>query len=180
MLDAMRRVAAVLRDAEIPFALAGSIAVYAWGGADTDHDVDFLIRQADADRALDLLVENGFRGERPPEGWLYKAFDENGSMIDLIYRPAAGPVDDAMLARAEPVSVHAIVMPAMTPTDVLVGKLHALDEHRLDLAPPLELARSLRERIDWAEVRRQTAGSPFAAGFLTVASELGLPTESAE
>ena len=41
MLEAMRNAAAALRDAEIPFALAGSVGIYARGGADTRHDVDF-------------------------------------------------------------------------------------------------------------------------------------------
>src|SRR5947209_5852809 len=94
MLETMRRAAAVLRDAEIPFALAGSVAIYARGGADTRHDVDFLVKPDDADRALEALGAAGFRPERPPEGWLFKAFDANGVMVDLIFRPAGGEVDD--------------------------------------------------------------------------------------
>src|SRR5438477_9082998 len=153
MLQAMRRAAAVLRDAEIPFALAGSVAIYARGGADTRHDVDFLVKPADAERALDALTKEGFRPERPPEGWLYKAFDPSGVMVDLIFRPAGGEVNDELLGRAEPVEVYAISVPALPVTDVLAGKLLALREHDLDLGPALEIARSLREQIDWDELR---------------------------
>src|SRR5581483_10334971 len=82
LLTAMRKAAGALRDAEIRFVLAGSIAVYAHGGPDTDHDVDFLIKPEDADRALEALSEVGFRVHKPPEGWLYKALDPKGALID--------------------------------------------------------------------------------------------------
>src|SRR5581483_2386062 len=174
MLEAMRNAAAALRDAGIPFALAGSVAIYARGGADTRHDVDFLVRPQDAERALDVLTQRGFRPERPPEGWLYKAYDPNGIMIDLIFGPVSGTVDDELLARAEPVEVHAITVPALPVTDILAGKLLALREHYLDLAPALEIARSVREQIDWPELRRRTNGSPYAKAFFAVVEELGL------
>jgi len=177
MLEAMRSAAAVLRDAEIPFALAGSVAIYARGGADTRHDVDFLVKPEDAERALEALAERGFRPERPPEGWLYKAYDPKGVMIDLIFGPVSGDVDDELLARAEPVEVHAITVPVLPVTDVLAGKLLALREHYLDIAPAVEIARSVREQIDWAELRRRTNGSPYAKAFFAVIEELGLDAE---
>ena len=52
LLTAMKRAAAALRDHQLEFALAGGLAVYARGGPETDHDVDFLIRKDDAERAL--------------------------------------------------------------------------------------------------------------------------------
>ena len=174
MLVAMRDAAAALRDAEIPFALAGSVAIYARGGADTRHDVDFLVKPEDAERALEVLEERGFRSEKPPEGWLYKAFDTNGVMVDLIFRPATGDVDDELLARAEPVEVYAIVVPALPVTDILTGKLLALREHNLDLGPCLEIARSLREQIDWDKLRSRTEHSPYAQAFFAVVDGLNL------
>jgi hypothetical protein len=36
----------------------------------------------------------------------------------------------------------------------------------------LELARSLREQIDWAAVRKRTDSSPFARAFFTLIEEL--------
>jgi hypothetical protein len=36
----------------------------------------------------------------------------------------------------------------------------------------LELARSLREQIDWDEVRGRTAHSPFGKAFFTLIDEL--------
>src|SRR5205085_12667441 len=75
LLSAMKHAAAVLRDHDVPFALAGGLAIYAQGGPETEHDVDFVLNQSDAERALELLGEAGFRCERPPEAWLYKVYD---------------------------------------------------------------------------------------------------------
>ena len=144
------------------------IAVYAWGGPDTDHDVDFMLKPEDADRALEVLEAAGFEAERPPEGWLYKAHDPTGAMIDLIFKPAFGPVGDELLARAEPVEVHAIQVRAVTPTDILASKLLALREHNVDYESVLEIARSLREQVDWAHVRAATESSPFARAFFVM------------
>jgi predicted nucleotidyltransferase len=174
LLSAMRKAAGALRDAHIRFALAGSIAVYAHGGPDTDHDVDFLVKPEDADRALEALAEAGFRVHRPAEGWLYKALDPKGALIDVIFEPTTGPVTDELLSRAELVEVHAIHVPVLSPTDVLASKLLTLREHNLDFAPMLEIARSLREQIDWDDLRRRTNGSAYAKPFFTLVEELGL------
>jgi len=174
LLEAMRQAAGALRDAEIRFALGGSVAVYAYGGPDTDHDVDFLVKPEDADRALEALGRAGFRVHKPAEGWLYKALDPKGALIDVIFEPATGPVTDELLSRAEVVEVYAIHVPVLPPTEVLASKLMALREHNLDFAPMLEIARSLREQIDWDDLRRRTETSAYAKPFFTLVEELGL------
>ena len=175
LLTAMKHAAAVLRDAEIPFALAGGLAVYARGGPPTEHDVDFLIREEDAQHAVEVLTENGFRSERPPEGWLYKVYDAEDSLIDLIFRPNNKPqVVQRMLDHATDVEVFAITMPVMTVTDVLATKLLTLKEHEVDYDSVLEIARTCREQVDWDDVRTQTAESPYAKAFFTLVEELGL------
>jgi hypothetical protein len=176
LLDAMKRTAAVLRDNEVPFALAGGLAVYARGGPATEHDVDFLVREEDAEHALELLARSGFRTERPPEGWLFKAFDDDtGSMIDLIFSPNRMPeVVPEILERAEPAEVYAITMNVMTVTDVLATKLLTLKEHEVNYADVLEIARNCREQIEWDLLRERTDSSPYAKAFFTLVEELGL------
>jgi hypothetical protein len=56
----------------------------------------------------------------------------------------------------------------------MVTKLLALGETHLDLSGPLEIARPVREQIDWDEVRRRTDGSPYARAFFTLVEELGV------
>jgi predicted nucleotidyltransferase len=178
LLHAMKHGAAVLRDHDIDFALAGGMAVYARGGPESGHDVDFIIKPEDADRALEALAEDGWRCERPPEGWLVKVYDERDAMIDLIHAPNHVPVDDEMLERATELEVYAIVMKVMSVTDVLVTKLLALKEHEVDYESVLEVARACREQVDWDVLRERTAGSPYAAAFLTLAEELGLMAQA--
>jgi hypothetical protein len=69
LIDALKRVAAVLRDADIDFALGGGMAAWALGGPPTEHDVDLAIRECDADAAMHALNQAGLQTEVPPEGW---------------------------------------------------------------------------------------------------------------
>ena len=56
--------------------------------------------------------------------------------------------------------------------DVLVQKLLAISEQEPDYSSVLELARSLREQVNWEEVRERTEDSPFAKGYFTLLDEL--------
>jgi hypothetical protein len=167
----LKRVAAALKQAEIPFALGGSFAVYAHGGHSSDHDVDFLIREQDKDRSLAELAAVGFEVEQPPEDWLVKVYDD-GRMVDLIYRPVESPVTDATLADAETLPVESINMPVASATQLMIHRLLSYTQHYCDFATGLPVARSLREQIDWDRVRRETAKSPYAEAFLVLLDRL--------
>jgi hypothetical protein len=173
LLVSLKRAAAALRQAGIRFALGGGLAAWARGGPPTEHDIDLFLKESDAPAALDALAGAGMRVEIPPEGWLVKAWDDE-VLIDLIYRPTGLVVDDGLLDRCDELNVHAVRMAVLPAGDVLASKLLALTEHSLDYASVLEYARSLREQIDWAELRRRTDGSPFAHAFFTLATDLGL------
>jgi hypothetical protein len=171
LLRAMKTAAGALRDAEIPFALGGGLAVWARGGPKTEHDVDFFVKREDAERAQRALQEKGMRPERPPEGWLLKAWDGD-VLIDLIFEPRGGPVDDTWFERAEELDVYAVKMPVASLEDVMVTKLLALNEQRLDYSSVLETARAVREQLDWDNVRSRTESSPFAKAFFKLIEEL--------
>ena len=171
LVEAARKAGAILRDAGVPHALAGGLAAWARGGPKTEHDVDFMVRPEDADAALEALARAGLRTEEPPEGWLYKAWDGD-VLVDLIFTPSSGPVSDEMIERAEVLELQAMPMPVARLEDVMVTKLMAITEQEPDFGGVLEIARSLREQIDWDEVRARTAASPFAKAFFTLAEEL--------
>jgi len=173
LLETMKKAARALRDAGVPHALTGGLAVWARGGAKTEHDVDFLVKADDAERAQQALADAGMRPEKPPEGWLLKAWDGD-RMVDLIYDPSGGPIDDGWLERAQMMDVHATTMPVAALEDVLVTKLLALNEQELDYSSVLEIARSVREQLDWENVRRRTAHSPFARAFFVLVEELAI------
>jgi hypothetical protein len=58
--------------------------------------------------------------------------------------------------------------------DILVTKLLALDEQALDYQGLVQMARAVREQVDWDEVRARTAESPYAAAFFTLVEGLGV------
>ena len=93
-------------------------------------------------------------------------------LVDLIFDPQDGPVDDDMLGRAEELEVYAMRMKVAKLEDVLTQKVLALSEQRPDYSSVLELARSLREQVDWDEVRDRTRESPFAKAYFTLLDEL--------
>ena len=173
LTEVMKKSAGALREAEVPFLLGGGIACWARGGPETDHDVDFLVLPQDADRALETLTARGMRPERPPEGWLFKAW-ENGCFVDLIFETSAGPITDDYFDRAEQLEVHSVRMSVASLEDVLVSKLLALNEQSLDYRSALEIARSLREKIDWDAVDERTSYSPYARAFFALLAELGV------
>jgi len=174
--ETLKRAAAVLRDADVPFLLGGGLAAWARGGPETEHDLDLMLRPEDAEQALRALEDAGFRVEKPPEEWLYKAWDGD-VMIDLIFNPTGNPVDDSMFERADELEVQAVSMKAMALEDVMVTKLLALREHQVDYESVLEIARALREQIDWDTVWRQSSQSPYARAFFHLAEELGILDE---
>ena len=171
ILRTMKKAAGALRDAEVPCLLGGGLAVWARGGAKTEHDVDFLVKPEDAERAQQALVRVGLEAENPPEGWLLKAWDGN-VLVDLIYEPRGGPVDDEWFERAEELDVYAVTMSVASLDDILVTKLLALSEQNLDYASVLEMGRAVREQLDWDEVRRRCEGWPYAKAFLVLVEEL--------
>jgi hypothetical protein len=171
LLETLKRASAALREAGVDFVLGGGVAIWARGGPETEHDLDFFVKPEDAERALLVLSEAGFRPEKPPEDWLYKAWDD-GVLVDLIFHPSGVTVDDDFIERSEEIEVHAVRMRVLKPEDVLVTRLLALKEHALDYDSLLETARAVREQIDWSDVRQRTAGSPYAKAFLTLVDEL--------
>jgi hypothetical protein len=169
----LKKAVAALRDADIPFLLAGSLAVWARGGPETRHDLDFVIKPEDADRALAVLADAGMRPEAPPEEWLRKAWDGE-VLIDLIHAPRGLDVTDEVIERGDLLHVVGITIPVMAIEDVLATKLMALHEHELDYTGLLRIVRAVREQVDWPSLRRRTQGSPYAAAFFVLCEELGI------
>src|SRR3954470_13028480 len=100
----LKKSAAALREAQIPFLLGGSLASWARGGPETRHDLDLMLKESDVDRALEALEQAGMRPERPPEEWLVKAWDGD-VLVDLIFSPCGMPITDEVIERGEVMSV---------------------------------------------------------------------------
>jgi hypothetical protein len=168
---ALKRSAAALKDAEVPFMLGGSLAVFARGGPESCSDLDLVVKPRDAERAHGVLLDLGMRAEDPPEDWLLKAWDGN-VLVDLIFAPVGLDVDDGLFETAERMNVLSIYMPVMRLEDVFTTKLMSMNDHYLDYAGLLKLVRAVREQVDWHEVRSRTSESPYARAFFALLDEL--------
>jgi hypothetical protein len=170
---ALKRSAAALRDAGVPFLLGGSLASWARGGPETRHDLDLVIKHEDVETASEALRAQGMRIEDPPEEWLVKAWDGD-VLIDLIFHPKGLEITDAVIARGDELSVCSMEMRVMALEDVFTTKLMSLSEHALRYEGLLRMARALREQVDWDAVREATRESPFARAFFVLLEGLGV------
>ena len=143
------------------------------GGPAHDTDLDFAVRAEDVPRAVEALVAAGMTEKPTPEEWLAKVC-EGEVVIDLIFNPAGLKVDDACFARGDDIEVHGMTFRVMAVDDVMTTKLFAFKEHYLDYESTLEMARVVREQIDWDELRARCEDYAYAKPFFTLAEELGV------
>ena len=169
----LKKAAAALRGADVPFLLGGSLASWARGGPETRHDLDLVIKREDVERACEALRDAGMRIEDPPEEWLVKAWDGD-VLIDLIFHPKGLEITDEVIARGDALAVLSMEMRVMALEDVFTTKLMALAEHALRYESLLRMARALREQVDWEAVRAATRESPFARAFFVMLEGLGV------
>ena len=171
--DLLKRVAVALKQGDVPFALCGGYAAWVRGAPEPDHDADFLVPAAEAERAAKVLAEAGLEVVDPAEDWLTKVV-LGDSFVDVLWRTCGVPVEQDLIDRAEDLPVLSVHMPVLEATDILVTKLMALDEHYCDYGRVLPVARALREQVDWERVRHEVAGNDFAAVFLVLLDRLGI------
>jgi len=180
LIDTLKLAVASLRERGIPFMLGGSVAAWARGGPEPQKDIDLMVKPDDAQAALEALANAGLRPEHPPEEWLFKAW-KGDVLVDLIFCPSGLELTDEVLARADSMAVMSITVPVMALEDMLVTMLCAMDEHCLDYGALIAVVRSLREQVDWRELRSRAGGSPFGKAFFTLVEELGIaPAQPAQ
>jgi hypothetical protein len=173
LTETLKRAAAALDSQRIPYVLGGGLGCWARGGPPSSNDIDLMVKREDAERALAALAGAGMRTERPPEQWLFKAW-EGDVWVDLIFEPSGIRITDEVIERGEDLSVAGMQIRVMALDDILVTKLFALEEHSVDYSVLLQIARALREQIDWAALRQRTSSSPFAAAFFALTDGLGI------
>jgi hypothetical protein len=179
LIDTLKLCVATLRGHNVPFMLGGSLAAWARGGPEPTKDLDLMVKRDDADRALQVLADAGMRVERPPEEWLYKAWND-GVLIDIIFGPSGLELTDEVFERARDIPIMSVATPVMAIEDMLITMLLSLDEHCLDYGGLVAIARSLREQIDWPELRARTSSSPYAKAFFTLVEELGVAPRASQ
>ncbi|OBK70961.1 nucleotidyltransferase [Mycobacterium sp. 1274761.0] len=172
--DALKRGASALKAHGPDFALGGSYALWVYGGPEPVHDVDFVVAQEDTEIAALTLEKAGFRIERTPEDWLFKACVGEEFVIDVLHQLNGVPVEAETIASSEEIDVLAIRMRVLPPTKVLTEKLNSLNEHRCDFTTLIPVVRAVREQIDWERLRADTTENDFAVAFLVLTDRLGI------
>jgi hypothetical protein len=172
--EALKRAASAFKAHGPEFALAGSYALWAYGGPEPFHDVDFVVAEPDTEAAALTLEKVGFRIDRTPEDWLFKACVDQQFVIDVLHQLNGTPVTADDIADAEELDVLAIRMPVLSPTHVLTEKLNSLNEHHCDFAALLPAVRAVREQVDWDRLRAGTGENDFAVAFLVLTDRLGI------
>ncbi|MFR9787253.1 hypothetical protein ACL07V_01025 [Streptomyces sp. MB22_4] len=174
ILEAAKQIGALLKRAGHPFALAGSVAVYAHGGSRyLQHDADFCVLPDDADAVAATLREAGLAVRTPPEDWLVKTTCQ-GQNVDIIFALAHEPVTRDMLDRAHVLPVDSVLMPVLCPTDLIHSLISAFSEHYCDFGAVLPVARAVREKVDWDVVRDTCGDEPMPAAFLFLLERLNV------
>jgi hypothetical protein len=175
--DLLKRTAVALKQGDVPFALCGGYAAWVRGAPEPDHDADFLVPAAEAERAAKVLADAGLQVEDPAEDWLFKVASGQ-SFVDVLWRTCGHPVETDLIERAETLPVLSVQMPVLAATDIVVTKLMALDEHYCDFSRMLPVARALREQVDWAQVHSAVAENDFAVVFLLLLDRLDVVPRS--
>jgi predicted nucleotidyltransferase len=118
----------VLERAGIRYLLIGGLASSAHGRPRTTDDIDLLVDQRDALRALETLDAAGFETEETNPHWLYKAC-RDGVTVDLMFK-VHGDIylDEEMIERSGRETFAGQDVPVAAPEDVIVIKALAHDE----------------------------------------------------
>lgn len=174
-LRSLTKAANALSSAAIPFAVGGSPAVYARGGPATAQEVDLFVKRADADRSLNQVVQAGMNVIPQSESRVTTVSD-NGVLVNLIPRAD----DDAIFTRSSWMRVGPTSAYVLSSTDLILESLRVLNPRRLDFSELLQVARSLREQVDWSVVRALTRKSPYARAFLGLLEDVRISTSAVE
>jgi len=174
--EALKTVAVALKEVEVPFALAGSYGLWARGGPEPDHDVDFMVAEDDAPRVMERLAERGLQVVQPPEDWLFKIFigEDPGpaAMVDVLFRSAGEPVTRRHFDGVDELEVESVAMPVLSATTLMIDKMRAMEEHACNLSAALPAARAVREQIEWDRVRESVQDNPYGSAFLYLLDRL--------
>jgi hypothetical protein len=168
---ALKYSSAALKADGVPFALGGGYALWVRGAPEPVHDVDVVVSEQDVSAAVNSLSEAGFRIERPPEDWLFKAWWED-SLVDVLHKLRGITVTRDLVASADENEVLGVRIPVLPPTPIVIAKLHSLSEHYGDFGAMLPTFRAVREQLDWPQIRAEVAGHPFAEAFLFLLERL--------
>lgn len=142
----------------IDYLVFGGIAVWNYGRRRWTRDIDLLIKQLDAKRALTVLTDAGFMTEETDHDWIYKAAIDHAN-IDLIFR-ARGEIvlTSELLSRGRRLNLDGHTFNVMDPENLVIVKILATKEIRpADWYDAISILHSLEGSFDWNYFARQSS-----------------------
>jgi hypothetical protein len=143
-----------LKDARVPFLLAGAFALeHHTGVARRTKDLDVFLPLDSVESALLALREQGFRTELTSSTWLAKAFEAD-LFVDLIFNAGNGqyPVERSWIDRAPEILVYGVPVRVCPVEEMIVSKAFVMERERFDGADIMHLLRQQGGCIDWAHL----------------------------
>jgi hypothetical protein len=151
-----RRAIHIMQQSGVPFLVCGAYAFGVYTGiARHTKDLDFFLKPADIERALDAFRADGFEVENTFPHWLAKAYCGE-DCVDLIYRAGNGlcEVDDTWFDRAREEDVLGERALLCGPEEMLWMKAYIMERERFDGADVAHLIHSCAESLDWEYLLR--------------------------
>lgn len=156
-ISARARAIDVLQEAGVPFVVGGAYAYCNYTGIYRDtKDLDLFPKKEDADRALEILAQDGWETEKRDEVWLYKAY-KGEYFVDLIFSSGNGiaSVDDEWFEHAtvgEAFGRKVLCAPA---EEMIWSKAFICERERYDGGDVNHLIRAVGDKMDWARLMRR-------------------------
>ncbi len=146
-----REVLALLSGRGIPFVVSGAFALQAHTGIWRDtKDLDLFLPAEHAQRAMEVLLEDGFHSEVYDPVWLAKAH-RGDFFVDLITGMSNGVirVDGSWIERGKPAQLFGVCLKVLAPEELIASKLFVLRRERFDGADIVHVIYGTRGKLDW-------------------------------
>ena len=171
--SALKQSASALKADGVPFALGGGYALWVAVRQSRSTTSTWWFPKRTCRQPWILCPRHGFRIDRPPEDWLFKAYLDD-DLVDVLHRLAGVPVERSLIATATEREILGVRIPVLPPTPIMIAKLQSLSEHYADFAALLPSVRAVREQLDWQAIIPAVEGHPFADAFLFLVDRLGI------
>jgi len=142
----------ILRRTEVPYALGGAYAQYAFTGVWRDSkDMDVFVRPRDVRTLLDAFAEAGYDTELRDPRWLAKVHSPP-HLLDIIFavrHMSRLHIGDEWLRTAAAARFLDVPTRILRPEEIIATKAYIANRDRFDGADILHLIRSLQGEVDW-------------------------------
>jgi predicted nucleotidyltransferase len=146
-----REVLQLLSDQGVPFVVSGAFALQTHTGIYRDtKDLDLFLSTEDAQRAIQVLQDDGFQCEVSDPVWLAKAH-RGEFFVDLITGMSNGvvQVDRSWIDRATPFELFGVPVRVLGPEELILSKLFVTRRERFDGADIVHVIYGTHGQLDW-------------------------------